>query len=73
MEEFLIYALIWVIGTAVVMCIVYKLVGNITLNDLVMILLFWIIYLFVFIMIGMVEILDWLYNKGKDIIIFGKK
>ena len=73
MEEFLIYALIWVIGTAVVMCIVYKLDGNITLNDLVMILLFWIIYLFVFIMIGMVEILDWLYNKGKDIIIFGKK
>jgi hypothetical protein len=73
MEEFLIYALIWVIGTAVVMRIVYKLDGTITLNDLVMILLFWIIYLFIFIMIGMGEILDWLYNKGKDIIIFGKK
>ena len=73
MEEFLIYALIWVIGTAVVMRIVYKLDGTITLNDLVMILLFWIIYLFVFIMIGMVEVLDWLYDKGKNIVIFGKK
>lgn len=73
MEEFLIYALIWVIGTALVLRIVYKMEGSITLNDLVMILLFWIIYLFIFIMIGMGEILDWLYNKGKDIIIFGKK
>lgn len=73
MEEFLIYALIWVIGTAVVMRIVYKLDGKITLNDLVVILLFWLIFLFVFIMIGMGEVLDWLYNKGKNIIIFGKK
>lgn len=73
MEEFLIYTLIWVIGTAVVMRIVYKLDGKITLNDLVVILLFWLIFLFVFIMIGMGEVLDWLYNKGKNIIIFGKK
>jgi hypothetical protein len=73
MEEFLIYALIWVIGSALVLRIVYKMEGSITLNDLVMILLFWIIYLTIFIMIGMGEILDWLYNKGKDIIIFGKK
>ena len=73
MEEFMIYALIWVIGTALVLRIVYKMEGSITLNDLVMILLFWIIYLVIFIMIGMGELLDWLYNKGKDIIIFGKK